>query len=49
MMARAAVIFVLVAAALGGCGVAGDPVPPEGAVREVAVEGIDLAEDKGGI
>lgn len=34
---------------LAGCGVAGDPLPPEGAVQPVAVRGTDLTPEKGGL
>jgi hypothetical protein len=34
---------------LAGCGVKGDPVPPEGAAPQVAAEGVGLVPDKGGL
>jgi len=40
---------VLALAFLAACGVAGPPVPPDGAVEEVAKEGVGLVPPKGGI
>jgi len=34
---------------LSACGVAGDPVPPDGAVEQVAAEGVGLIPPKGGL
>jgi hypothetical protein len=34
---------------LSGCGVKGNPVPPAGAVPQVAGQGVGLVPDKGGL
>jgi len=44
-MIRALVLL----AGLAACGVAGPPVPPEGAVPEVVKDGVDLAPARGGL
>jgi len=34
---------------LAACGVAGPPLPPAGAVEPVAVQGVGLTPEKGGL
>ncbi len=46
-MIRAALLVTL--AVLVGCGIDGDPVPPDGSVAPIASEGVALTPEKGSI